>query len=196
MKKIVLLGIIALSSACSERTPPAAGPATAPDVTAAAPAPSAVPAPSAPATASPAPGMLRVDGIDAIRFGMTLAEAEQAVGGKASLPEPFDPACSMVRFASLPKLRFMVEQGVVTRADAEAGVKNAVGIAVGDTLAQVQAAHPEAQVGPHKYDPNGHVLTFPSPDGRAAIIAEETGGKISKLRAGLQPAVAYVETCG
>ena len=126
---------------------------------------------------------------------MSLAQAEQAAG-KAALPEPFDPACSMVRFASLPKLRFMVEQDVVTRADAEAGVENAVGVAIGDTLAQVREKHPEAQVSTHKYDKNGHYVTFPTADGKAAIILEESGGKVTKVRAGLQPAVAYVETCG
>lgn len=126
---------------------------------------------------------------------MKLADAEQAAG-KATLPEPFDPVCSMVRFASLPELRFMVEEGVVTRADAEPGVENAVGVAVGDTLAQVRDKHPDAQVSTHKYDKNGHYVTFPSPDGRAAIILEESGGKVTKVRAGLQPAVAYVETCG
>ena len=138
---------------------------------------------------------LSADGIGAVRFGMSLAQAEQTAG-KAALPEPFDPACSMVRFASLPKLRFMVEQDVVTRADAEAGVENAVGVAIGDTLAQVREKHPEAQLSTHKYDKNGHYVTFPTADGKAAIILEESGGKVTKVRAGLQPAAAYVETCG
>jgi len=102
----------------------------------------------------------------------------------------------MVRFPSLPKLRFMVENDVVTRADAEPGVENAVGVAFGATLADIRASHPEAQITPHKYDENGHYVTFPSADGRSAIILEETGGKVTKMRAGLQPAVAYVETCG
>ena len=127
---------------------------------------------------------------------MTLAQAEQATGGKASLPTPFDPACSMVRLPALPKLRFMLEQGIVTRADADAGMENALGIAVGATLAQIRASHPQATITRHKYDQNGHYLGFPSDDGRAAIILEETGGKVVKVRAGLQPAVGYVETCG
>ena len=140
--------------------------------------------------------MLSASGVGAVRFGMTLAQAEQASAGKALLPESFDPACSMVRVPALPRLRFMVEQGIVTRADADAGVENAVGVAVGDTLASIRARHPEARLTAHKYDTNGHYLSFPSADGRAAIILEESGGKVIKVRAGLQPAVAYVETCG
>lgn len=197
MRKILLLGAIAILSACSDKSAAPAAPASTASGTEAPSVPAQdIPAPTAPTPVpAPASNVLSAEGIGAIRFGMKLAEAEQAAG-KATLPEPFDPVCSMVRFASLPKLRFMVEEGVVTRGDAEPGVENAVGVAVGDTLAQVRDKHPDAQVSTDKYDKNGHYVTFPSPDRRAAIILEESGGKISKVRAGLQPAVAYVETCG
>ena len=215
MRTLILLTAMTLLGACSEKSAPPAAPGQA-AVTAeasgashaspaspASPAPvaSATPAQDAPAQAAPVaqsaagPKVLSAEGIGAVRFGMTLAQAEQAAG-KAALPEPFDPACSMVRFASLPKLRFMVEEGVVTRADAESGVGNATGVAVGDALAQVRERHPDAELSTHKYDKNGHYLTFPSSDGRAAIILEESGGKVTKVRGGLQPAVGYVETCG
>lgn len=182
MRQYLVCAAIALSGACSKEAPPAAQTQSAPTA-----------APTAPAAGA---ATLGAEGIGAIRFGMTLPQAEQAAGAKAILPQPFDPACSMVRFPSLPGLRFMVEQGVVTRADADAGIANTVGVAVGDTLAQVRAGHPAAEVTPHKYDENGHYISFPGADGRSAIILEETGGKVGKIRAGLQPAVAYVETCG
>lgn len=172
MRHLLVLGMIALLGACSRSSAPAA------DVPPA------------------APPLLSAGGIGPVRFGMRLAQAEQAVQGKAMLPTPFDPACSMVRLPSLPKLRFMVEQGIVTRADADPGVGNALGIAVGDPLARIRARHPEGLLTPHKYDADGHYLTFPSADAGAAIVLEASGGKISKVRAGLQPAVAYVETCG
>lgn len=197
MRKIFLLGAIAILSACSDKSAAPAAPANTASRTEAPSTPahdSRAPTASTPAPV-PASNVLSAEGIGAIRFGMKLADAEQAAG-KATLPEPFDPVCSMVRFASLPKLRFMVEEGVVTRADAEPGVENAAGVAVGDTLAQVRDKHPDAQVGTHKYDKNGHYVTFPSSDGRGAVILEESGGKVTKVRAGLQPAVAYVETCG
>lgn len=176
MRRYLACGLIALLSACSK------GPS---DTQTDAQAP--------PANTSPT---LSAAGVGAIRFGMTLKQAEQATGSTASLPQPFDPACSMVRFAPLPRLRFMLENGIVTRADAEPGVDNVLGIGVGATPEQVRARYPKAEVSPHKYDENGHYFTFPSTDGRSAIVLEETGGKVSKVRAGLQPAVAYVETCG
>ncbi|MGH8855460.1 MAG: hypothetical protein ACREWI_14440 [Telluria sp.] len=182
MRKLMLLGSIALLSACSERSKP--------------PAPSSPPAVQSATATAAGPMLLSAEGVGALRFGMTLAEAEQAAGTKAELPKPLDPACSMVRFPALPKLRFMVENDIVTRADAEPGVGNAAGIAVGDTLEQVRARHPQAQVSPHKYDTKGHTLTIPGADGRGAIVLEASGGTVTKVRAGLQPAVAYVETCG
>lgn len=187
MRTTRLFGLLALLGACSKNPAP-------PQATNAA----AAPAPSIPAEAGTgsAPNTLSAEGYGAIRFGMTLEQAQQAVGSKATLPQPFDPACSMVRFALLPKLRFMVENNVVTRADAEPGIENALGVPFGATLAQIRASHPEAQVTPHKYDESGHYITFPGADGRAALILEETGGKVMKMRAGLQPAVGYVETCG
>ena len=184
MRLRLLIATIALLSACSDKPAP---PAAQPSGGAMTSAP--------PAQVGAAPDLLSAEGIGAVRFGITLAQIEQALGASAVLPQSFDPACSMVRLPGLPRLRFMVENGVVTRADAEAGVASAVG-AIGDTLAQVRGAHPEARISPHKYDPGGHYLSFPSADGRAAIILEAAGGKVTGMRAGLQPAVAYVETCG
>jgi len=195
MRKALLLGICALLAACSKN--PAPAPTQAPQAPSAHADAAAPVATNAQAGASPAASnILTAEGIGAIRFGMTLDQAQQAAGSKATLPEPFDPGCSMVRFPSLPKLRFMVENNIVTRADAEPGIENAVGLPFGATLAQIQASHPEARVTPHKYDEDGRYVTFPGADGRSAIILEVTGGKVSKMRAGLQPAVAYVETCG
>ena len=199
MHKHLFLGMLALLSACSKQAPPAA-PADTTSVAAPATPAAATPTPSAAAPGRGAPAAastaLSAAGIGAIRFGMTLQQAEAAAGAKAELPTPLDPACSMVRFAAMPQLRFMVENNIVTRADAQPGIENAVGVPFGATLADIRASHPEAQVTPHKYDENGHYVSFPSADGRSAIVLEETGGKVGKMRAGLKPAVDYVETCG
>ncbi|MFC4929228.1 hypothetical protein [Massilia sp. GCM10023247] len=192
-----MAGAIALLSACSNKdgTAPPPVPDKAVNRTSVS-MPEALPAPSVDIAPASSANLLRASGVGGIRFGMTLAQAEQASGAKAVLPTSFDPACSMVRFPALPALRFMLENGIVTRADAGPGVETALGVAIGDTLAQVRARHPEVQVSAHKYDENGHYLTFPEPDGRSAVILEESGGKVTKMRAGLLPAVAYVETCG
>ncbi len=178
MRQFLVLAAIVLASACTERVPAPAQPSE----------------PTSHAALDAAP-RLSDAGFGPIRFGMLLPQAE-AAAGKASLPASFDPACSMVHFATLPGVRFMVESGTVTRADADPGIPNVLGLAVGDTLAQVRARYPDAQVALHKYVENGHTISFPSADGSAAIVLEEEGGRLTRLRAGRQPAVAYVETCG
>jgi hypothetical protein len=89
----------------------------------------------------------------------------------------------------------MVEKGVVTRADADTGTPNETGIAVGDTLAQARQKVPELKVAPHKYLPQGHYLSVRDAQAKAAIVIEEDGKAVTKIRAGLEPAVDYVEVC-
>jgi hypothetical protein len=141
--------------------------------------------------------VLSLEGYGPVKFGAKLADVAQKLGAGAGA-EPSGaaaPACSSVRFTALPGVRLMVENGIVTRADADPGTANSLALKVGDTLAQAKARYPQLEVGPHKYVPTGHYLTAKSPDGRAAIVMEEDGKAITKIRAGLQPAVAYVEGC-
>lgn len=55
---------------------------------------------------------------------------------------------------------------------------------------------PEAIVAPHKYDPQGQTVVIRSPGRPRAVVLETGGGRIIRIRAGLQPAVEYVEGCG
>ena len=141
------------------------------------------------------PPVLSADRYGPVKFGASLADVESTVGSKARELGTKDPACHSVRFASLPGVRFMVENDIVTRADAGPGIANELGLAPGDTLATATARHPALHVGPHKYEPGGHYLTMKSPDGRSAIVMEEDGKAITKIRAGLLPSVSYVEGC-
>jgi hypothetical protein len=68
-------------------------------------------------------------------------------------------------------------------------------VSVGDMLGDVTAKYPVAQVVPHKYDPAGRYVIFKSADKKAALVLEESGGKVTKIRAGLEPSVEYVEGC-
>lgn len=166
-------GALLILAACSKAPPPAA--------------------PAAPA--QPAAPVLSFEGYGPVQFGAQLADVEQKMGAKSEPLGASDPACSMVRFPAIQGVRFMVEQGKITRADADAGIANSLGIASGDTLDAAKKKAPTLEVGPHKYLPEGHYLTVNSADGKAAIIMEEDGKAITKIRAGIQPAVAYVETC-
>ena len=133
-------------------------------------------------------------GYGQVRFGAKLSEVEAKLKQKASPKQP-DPGCDFVRFKKYPRIRFMVEQGLVTRADADPGIKNSAGVAVGMSLARVKVLHPKIRVEPHKYDEEGHYLILPSANGQAALVFEESKGKVTDVRAGTEPSVEYVEGC-
>ncbi|MEW6429344.1 MAG: hypothetical protein AB1568_15070 [Thermodesulfobacteriota bacterium] len=140
------------------------------------------------------PPTLSWNGYGKVMFGRPLAEAEARMGEKA-LPEVRDAACAFVSFPSYPGIEFMVEEGVVTRADAGPDVINSLGIAVGTEFAEVRRKHPEVEIHGHAYVPDGHNLVFRSRDGDKAIVAEEADGRITSIRAGIQPSVGYIEGC-
>ena len=127
-------------------------------------------------------------------FGASLKSVEDVLGEDVS-NQVSDSECSMVSFKAYPGTLFMVESGVVTRADAAADVPNVLGIKVGDSREAVLGNYPKAHVERHKYLEGGYYLTFPSKDGKAAIVVEVGADKVLNIRAGLQPSVSYVERC-
>jgi hypothetical protein len=138
--------------------------------------------------------VLSPDGYGKIQFGQRLDAVERQLGQRAT-PRPADPACSMVAFRRYPQVRFMVEQGVITRADAKTIVRNSAGISarmsVRDALRHQKGLH----AGTHKYDEHGQYLTLAQGKDKA-LIFEASNGKLKRVRAGIKPAVEYVETCG
>ena len=142
------------------------------------------------------PLVLSWDGYGTVRFGMSVDEASRAAGPHSGTGRPLEASCDYIRFPSLPGVDFMVEDAVITRGDADAGTPNALGIAVGATFESVRAAHPEGRVGPHKYVAGGHYITFVAPDQMRGIVVEAERGAVIRVRAGLEPAVEYVERCG
>ena len=178
----ILVTLVLTLTACKEKV----------SVTAPAPAAPATTAAVAPENSAP---VLSSQGYGPVRFGQQLADVEKTLGEKAQSRGDADPACTYVKFDKLPGARFMVETGVITRAEADAGIPNALGVAVGDAVELVKAKHPAVQIGPHKYVPEGQYLTFKNVDSNNAIVMEAEGSKITKIRSGVEPAVSYVEGC-
>jgi len=138
--------------------------------------------------------ILSPDGYGKIGFGQRLGAVERQLGQRAA-PRPADPACSMVAFKRYPDVRFMVENGVITRADANRIVRNSAGITARMSVKDAQRHRPALTVGPHKYDENGQYLTLAKGKDKA-LIFEASKGKLQRMHAGIKPAVEYVETCG
>jgi hypothetical protein len=121
-----------------------------------------------------------------VRFGVTPAAGDD---------------CHYTVPAGAPSdLRFMAESGRVVRVDVDsAGPATDRGARVGMTEAEIQRLYPVGlRTMPHKYDTTGHYLVFtpPGADSGFRIVFETDGHRVTTWRAGVGPAVEYVERCG
>jgi hypothetical protein len=137
----------------------------------------------------------------AIRYGMSIVEVRAATGDSLA-GAPAGDACGYVVPRGAPVgLGAMVEQGRIVRVDVDsAGVPTDRGAVVGMPEADVRRLYPDSETSPHKYDTAGSYLTVvpASPADSAHRIIFELGadGRVIRYRAGLRPAVEYVERCG
>ena len=139
--------------------------------------------------------VLRDDSFGAIRFGEKLTTAEKNLGEKAS-SETISPGCDYALFKSYPKVRFMVVNQIVTRADVSTpDIPTSLGISIGTSLADIKRRYPQVLIEPNKYDDEGHNLIFRSKDGKRAFVFYETKGIVQWIQAGQEPSVEYVEGC-
>ena len=140
------------------------------------------------------PTVLRPTGIGAVAFGASLAETELMVGEKAA-DLGADAACRYVEFGSMPGIRFTVVDGVISRADAGPGVRNTLGVALGDTTESVASLYPNVDVRRDGDTVGGSHLVFFDAGGRHAIVLQAAGNKIIGIRAGLGSAVGSPQGC-
>lgn len=137
--------------------------------------------------------VLRSTGAGPVAFGASLAEVELMVGEKASGQVPA-AGCGYVEFRSLPGLRFTVDQGVVTRADAGPGVR-ALGAQIGDSVDAVISLYPDISRRDSDGVLSGTYLVLTEPDGRHAVVMKAAGDTILEIRAGLSRAVGSPQGC-
>ena len=142
----------------------------------------------------------RLDGAGPVTYGMSLKEAGAAAGDSAVV-RPMAEDCDFVVFGGMPEgMRFMVEHGRIVRADVTGSAPGTDrGAQVGMAVSAVQRLYGESLlVKPHKYDSAGQylVLVPPGADSSRRLIFESDGRIVTRYRAGLRPAVEYVEGCG
>lgn len=134
-----------------------------------------------------------------VRFGMSAQEASTAAGVTPGTAAPTDSACHYWVPPGAPAgLRLMLENGVVVRADADsAGITTIGSLGVGSPVESVVVVlGPSLQVTPHKYqwEEGWRYLSF-SDDTIHRLIFEVDSHVVRSWRAGLLPAVEYVEGC-
>ena len=152
---------------------------------------------AAPPPAAPRAWDVSADMAGPLRYGMTSREVAAAVG--AASPAPPDTGCAFwVPIGAPAGLRFMLENGVLVRADVDsAGVPTLQGVQVGSPVDSVLAAFGEQlQVSPHKYQwESGWKYLTVAPDSTHRVVFEVDSHAVRTYRAGLLPAVEYVEGC-
>ena len=138
--------------------------------------------------------VLSPEGYGLIRFGQSLKNAETALREHPKVDDP-DESCTYVAFRKYPHARFMVKDGMITRADVEPIIQNTSGIKVGMSIVSAKRIQPRLKVAPHQYDPDGHYLTLSTKRGQFALVFETDKTKVTDIRGGMRPSVGYVEGC-
>lgn len=139
-------------------------------------------------------------GIDNLRAGMTVAEAQAAYPTFKVLASHDGGACTYATLNGWPAgIGVMVESGRVVRVEVRRGnFATSTGARIGDTEERIQSLYPgQVTVSPHKYT-DGHYLTVvptAAADSAYRIIFETDGRKVLRYYAGVRPQVEYVEGC-
>jgi hypothetical protein len=147
-----------------------------------------------PALALAAPPTLSPEGYGVIRFGMTLAAGEKAVGQRTR-ERRSQESCQYVSFRKLPGIYFMVEKGVVVRADTDKNLRNSLGARIGMDIRQIAARHPEVTPAVKDDFTDTLIYQFKAPDRDASIALYTDNGKVTNMWAGISPAYSYEEGC-
>ena len=163
--------------------------------------PALTPAPDTSAPAEPKAGRWQVTaaGIGDVKAGMSVAEANAALGGALAVPAKLQE-CDYVRPKTTPKnLAFMVEKNEISRVEVQPGsdISTAAGAKIGDTEDKIKSLYAgRIEVRPAKYG-SGHTLVVtPRNEGNNRIVFETDGNKVTRYRSGRLPSVEYVEGCG
>jgi hypothetical protein len=154
--------------------------------------------PAASPAGSPATWTVTETGWGPIRAGMSVADAQAALGGQ--LREPQNRECDHVRPPTGPPgVLIMTVGDQVARVEvSDTTVATAAGARVGDSEARINMLYPDrVQTTPHKYV-DGHYLIVRRDAGADSIyrlVFETDGQRVTRYRGGRMPEVEWVERC-
>jgi hypothetical protein len=131
-----------------------------------------------------------------VRFGMPISAVAQLLRETPKrTDDPGSDSCYYVTFRAYPGTQFMVENHRVAVVDPPEHASNVLGLKVGMSVAEVRALFNGKTLTLSGDEDRGQYFGFKSPDGKSEIRAEVTNGLVTYVRAGLFPAVDYVEGC-
>jgi hypothetical protein len=148
-------------------------------------------------------------GISTLKIGMTIRQAERALGHKLAVDYTASDseACGQASTALMDRQGYsiMVQDRIITRIDVgetdpgkqASPIITAEGVGIGSSETAVRKAYGKRlKVEPHPYlDDQGHYLIVDEPGHKRGIIFETDLKQVTSFRAGLYPAVGYIEGC-
>jgi len=131
-----------------------------------------------------------------VQFGTSLAAAQAASGLPWDLDSDFE-GCAYYTVRGGPSgAAFMVIDGIVVRVDIDGpSVRTKSGLGVGTSEAEILRLFPTAAVTPHEYQEGGHYVTITDRTTANKVVFETDGTTVTRYRAGVPPAVEYIEGC-
>jgi hypothetical protein len=159
------------------------------------------------APAAAAIPMLTVDGMEGVRIGMSLEEAEKVTGPLTVAYPNDDGGCgeAVPKRPWIPGAALMVEGRRIVRIDIAQGPPPApkatgtteAGVGIDSTIAEVRRAYGKRlRIEPHPYDnEDGRYLVVKGLRPGREIIFEAFHGRVDSFRAGLSRQVEYIEGC-
>lgn len=139
-------------------------------------------------------------GYGSVRAGMTLPEAERALGEPLVLLGPRMEPCHYVVARGRPGIAFMIIDGRVARVDVQpkGTVRTDEGAGIGDTEERIHALYRgRVEVQPHKYVEGHYLVVTPAApaDSMYRVIFDTDGKRVTSYRTGRLPEVRWVEGC-
>lgn len=154
----------------------------------------------APIAAAPARWSIAPDAFGPLRVGMTRDAIATVIPGTFSLAAPAEPGgCGYARWDGPAGVKLMFTGDTLVRIDVDSSaVITGDSARVGDTEARIDSIYKSGvRRQPHKYTDGRYLIVVAEPpaDTLHRLIFETDGQRVTKLRAGRIPEVAYVEGC-
>ncbi len=144
---------------------------------------------------------LSINGIEMIRVGMTVAQAQKAANRSFSAVRSSDGSgsCGYVDIEGVSGVSFMLNAEKIVRIDIDnPRMMTLSGAKIGDSEARIKQIYPGIKSTRHEYVTGGHYLTFypkDVADRNYLLIFETAAGKVTRFRSGKIPDVTAVEGC-
>ncbi|KTD18472.1 hypothetical protein [Legionella jordanis] len=143
---------------------------------------------------------LSPEGLGPLKIGMSLKEAAQIKGISLSRHKPDvyeNNECYTETIKGIKGLSLMISHGQIVRINVNTvAISTTAGAHIGDSETKLRSLYQgKLDIEPHRYEEKGHYFTYSADGKRQALRFETNGKRITRMYAGQEPQVYYVEDC-